>query len=510
MSAEKTGLQSASETYMTTPGAGTRTVVAVIAGTFLIMFAVSPISIVLPTLAAELGIDLAEASWIMTAYLVPLTACLLPSGRLGDQFGHTRIFFWGLVLSTCAAIAGSLAPHWYLLLIARAVQGVGAALVSANCYPIITATVASNQRGRGVGIATMASSLGSMAGTALGPLFVSPLTWRWAFATAAAAGCIAISVAWPTVVSPIPEPAGATPRRNRTDWPGAILLLLTLIVASLSLNHFHDGPETFADGWRWHLPMHGVTAALFLMFVLIEQRVPEPLIRFSQFRNIRFSTAMVANGVLHMTMMMTIFSMPFLMQRGLGMSAVTTAGLVATMQAVTVAMTLIGGWLYDRTRSPWLCVVGLSCVAGGLTILGLDPSGMDIVTLFILIVIMGFGSGIFLTTNNTRIMSALSPEYRGFASGMLETTRQYGHTLGVAVATIGLSGVIGGAVTSETNPAVLEGFALSAAVTAAITWVGVALAAYPIWSRSARISDSSDVVDPSPLGLAVARRTARG
>jgi MFS family permease len=211
-----------------------------------------------------------------------------------------------------------------------------------------------------------------------------------------------------------------------------------------------------------------------------------------------------------MTMMMTIFSMPFLMQRGLGMSAVTTAGLVATMQAVTVAMTLIGGWLYDRTRSPWLCVVGLSCVAGGLTILGLDPSGMDIVTLFILIVIMGFGSGIFLTTNNTRIMSALSPENRGFASGMLETTRQYGHTLGVAVATIGLSGVIGGAVTSETNPAVLEGFALSAAVTAAITWVGVALAAYPIWSRSARISDSSDVVDPSPLGLAVARRTARG
>ena len=510
MSAEKTGLQSASETYMTTPGAGTRTVVAVIAGTFLIMFAVSPISIVLPTLAAELGIDLAEASWIMTAYLVPLTACLLPSGRLGDQFGHTRIFFWGLVLSTCAAIAGSLAPHWYLLLIARAVQGVGAALVSANCYPIITATVASNQRGRGVGIATMASSLGSMAGTALGPLFVSPLTWRWAFATAAAAGCIAISVAWPTVVSNIPEPAGATPRRNRTDWPGAILLLLTLIVASLSLNHFHDGPETFADGWRWHLPMHGVTAALFLMFVLIEQRVPEPLIRFSQFRNIRFSTAMVANGVLHMTMMMTIFSMPFLMQRGLGMSAVTTAGLVATMQAVTVAMTLIGGWLYDRTRSPWLCVVGLSCVAGGLTILGLDPSGMDIVTLFILIVIMGFGSGIFLTTNNTRIMSALSPEYRGFASGMLETTRQYGHTLGVAVATIGLSGVIGGAVTSETNPAVLEGFALSAAVTAAITWVGVALAACPIWSRSARLSDSSDVVDPSPLGLAVARRTARG
>ncbi len=510
MSAEKTGLQSASETYMTTPGAGTRTVVAVIAGTFLIMFAVSPISIVLPTLAAELGIDLAEASWIMTAYLVPLTACLLPSGRLGDQFGHTRIFFWGLVLSTCAAIAGSLAPHWYLLLIARAVQGVGAALVSANCYPIITATVASNQRGRGVGIATMASSLGSMAGTALGPLFVSPLTWRWAFATAGAAGCIAIAVAWPTVVSPIPEPAGATPRRNRTDWPGAILLLLTLIVASLSLNHFHDGPETFADGWRWHLPMHGVTAALFLMFVLIEQRVPEPLIRFSQFRNIRFSTAMVANGVLHMTMMMTIFSMPFLMQRGLGMSAVTTAGLVATMQAVTVAMTLIGGWLYDRTRSPWLCVVGLSCVAGGLTILGLDPSGMDIVTLFILSVVMGFGSGIFLTTNNTRIMSALSPEYRGFASGMLETTRQYGHTLGVAVATIGLSGVIGGAVTSEMNPAVLEGFALSAAVTAAITWVGVALAAYPIWSRSARISDSSDVIDPSPLGLAVARRTERG
>jgi hypothetical protein len=96
------------------------------------------------------------------------------------------------------------------------------------------------------------------------------------------------------------------------DWPGAVLLLLTLSVASFSLSHFHDGPETFVDGWRWHIPMHLAALTLLAMFVFVERRVPNPLVQLKQLGNGRFTTAIGANVVLHITMMMTTFSTPFL------------------------------------------------------------------------------------------------------------------------------------------------------------------------------------------------------
>ncbi|MBI3973122.1 MAG: MFS transporter [Chloroflexi bacterium] len=466
-----------------------RALIAVTAGYFLIMFAVSPVSVVLPSLADSLHVDVEAASWVMAAYLLPLSALLLPAGRLGDMVGHRRLFTLGLGLVTLAALSAGLAHDLMSLLLARAAQGAGAALVSAASLPIITAAIEPERRGRAIGLATMSSSLGAMAGTGLAPLFVLFLDWRWAFYTGGVAGAAALAVALRMQREP------AIDRWPRLDWPGALLLLLTMSVASLSLNHFHEGPETFTGGWRWHLPMHAAAGALLVMFVAVERRVAAPLIRLDQLRMPQFTTAIGANAVLHMSMMMAVFSTPFLLQRGLGLGAVETGLLLTGMQACTTVMTLVGGWLYDRAHwhrlRQWLCAASLSMVAVGLTVMAARAGRLSFGEYAATIVFMGIGSGAFMTANNTRIMSALAPEFRGFASGMLETTRQYGHTLGVAVATAGMGGVLSATVAGNGVAAaqVVAGFGSAALMMAAITWAGVALAAYPFSSRRWRTSD---------------------
>lgn len=456
-----------------------RTLLAVTAGYFIVMFAVSPVAVMLPALAASLQVNVDAAGWVMTAFLLPLTAFLLPAGRLGDIFGHRRLFVAGLGLTVAGAVGAGIAGSLWLLLGARALQGLGAALVSATSLPIITAVVGPERRARSIGLATMASSLGAMSGTALAPLVLQYLTWRWAFFTGALAGLVALSLAWRMGLGPRPA------SRVRFDWPGAMLLLLTLGVASLSLSHFHDGPESFTGGWHWHLPMHLAALVLLAMFVAVESRVRAPLIRLDQLRNGVFTTAIGANGVLHMTMMMATFSVPFLIQRGLRLGAMETGVLLVAMQACTTAMTLAGGWLYDRTRWVWLCPLALGMVASGLTWLGLAAPGLTYAQAFVAMLWLGLGSGTFMTTNNTRIMGTLAAEYRGFASGMLERTRQYGHTLGVAVAAVGLAAALGSDSVAAAAT-VRAGFGQSALLMGAIAWAGVALAAYPMYAARAR------------------------
>lgn len=466
------------------------TFAAVVTGYFLVMFAVSPVSVVMPTLAAGFGVGMEQASWVMTAYLLPLTAFLLPAGRLGDIVGHRRLFTIGIGIGTVASLLAGLAPSLWLLLAARALQGIGAAMVSATSLPIITEAVSDTRRGRSVGLVTMASSTGAMAGTALAPLYVQYLDWRWAFYSAALAGLVSLVLALQM---------GNGARRAvkaRLDWPGAALLLMTLTVASISLSHFHEGPETFQDGWAWHVPMHGAALVLLLMFLAVERRVKSPLVELRHLANGRFTSAIGANLVLHMTMMVAVFSVPFLVQRGLGLTPVQTGILLTTMQASTTAMTLVGGWLYDRMNSRWLCPASLAMVASGLTALGFAGESITYGRAFVLILWMGIGSGCFMTTNNTRIMSALAGEYRGFASGMLETSRQYGHTLGVALAATGLTAALaatGAVPVFEQEAAVRAGFAQSSLLAGVICWVGVLLAAYPL----KRVVASAPAFSPS-------------
>jgi MFS transporter, DHA2 family, methylenomycin A resistance protein len=400
---------------------------AVALGNFMVQMAMMPVSTILPTVATEFGIQLDVASWVMSAYLLLLTGWLLTAGRLGDQFGHRRVYVAGIALYMTAGTACGLAQSPVQLIALRAVQGIGGALMLGNGLAIVVHSFPVRQHGRAIGIAMMSASLGSTIGVAIGGVALEYLSWRWMFFVVAPLGAIAL-------VAALGLRGVATPRKaHRVDWQGALLLFLMLTAVTLSLTHLHGGEESFEAGWPYHTAMQALALVLLGAFVVVERRAAEPMVLFQYFRFGRFTFPLLAHGVLHMVMMGTIFLAPFVIERGMLLSAGMTAAFLVTRQLVTVGMAPASGWLYDRTRSPLIAPLAMAGIAACLIYLGLQADHLDFDTFAIIGIPLSGFVGLFMTPNNTALMSALPADKKGFASGMLETARQMGHGLAVPI-----------------------------------------------------------------------------
>lgn len=445
---------------------------AVAAGYVTIMLAVSPASVALPTIAASLDIDVEEASWIMNSYLLVLAACLLPAGRIGDLVGFKPVYLAGLVLATVASFFVGLTTELPLLITLRAVQGVGAALISGTSLAMLTAAFPLTERGRVVGFATVAAAVGAGGGTLLVPLALHLLGWRGVFWMVAPVGLLGLALTLPMPRPPQPE------RSSRSvDVPGALLLAGSLFALAASFSHLHEGEETFEAGWPFHTGTVAVAAALFGAFLWVERRAPQPLVRLDYVRNLPFAAAVGANGIYHMTMMATFFLTPFLFERAWGLTTLHASLVIGLVQATNLSAALLAGWVVDRTGWRHIAPMALGLVAAGMLALGLLVEALDFASYTAVTLLLGLGSGFFNTSNNTTIMSILPDEARGFSSGMLETTRQFGHTVAVSLGAVAL-GLAGASLRGAPNPeATLVGFQLAEIAMGAIALVGVAFAA---------------------------------
>lgn len=451
------------------PALRRNSLLAVALGNFMVQMAMMPVSNVLPTVASEFGVELGVVSWVLSAYLLMLTGWLLAAGRLGDQLGHRRVYLVGIAVYTAAGVACGLAQHPLQLVVLRGVQGLGGALMLGNALAIVVRSFPAAQHGRAIGVAMMAASLGSTVGVVIGTAAVQYLSWRWLFFALLPLGLLALLAAR--------SAAGVTapPRARPVDWLGGLLLFLTLTAFSLSLTHLHGGEESFEEGWPYHTTMQIVALALLAAFVAVERRVAEPMVLFHYFRYGRFTFPLIAHGVLHMVMMGTIFVAPFVVERGLLLVPAYTAAFLVAKQLFTVGMAPVSGWLYDRTHSPWIAPLAMTGIAVGLFLLGINAAHLDFFTLVVIGVPLSGFVGLFMTANNTAIMTALPTELKGFASGMLETARQMGHGLAVPI----VSAVLTAAVVRETpaigpSAAFLIGYQHAVLLMAGLCILGVA------------------------------------
>jgi len=409
------------------PAARRSSLLAVALGNFMVQMAMMPVSTILPTVAAEFGVELGAVSWVMSAYLLVLTGWLLAAGRLGDQFGHRRVYLVGIAAYTVAGTLCGFAQSPLQLVVLRGLQAIGGALMLGNGLAIVVRSFPARQHGRAIAVAMMAASLGSTVGVVISGAALQYLTWRWVFFALAPLGAVALVATRNAGEAPV------RPRARRIDWLGGLLLFLTLTAISLSMTHLHGGEESFEAGWPYHTTMQ-VLALLFLgAFVVAERRAAEPMVLFQYFRHGRFSFPLLAHAILHMTMMGTIFLAPFAIEHGLLLVPLYTAAFLVVKQLFTVGMAPVSGWLYDRTRSPLIAPLAMLGIATGLTLLGLKADHLDFFTLVAIGVPLAGFVGLFMTANNTAIMTALPDDLKGFASGMLETARQFGHGMAVPV-----------------------------------------------------------------------------
>lgn len=433
----------------------------------------------LPTLAHGFGATFQEVQWVVLAYLLAVTSMIVSVGRLGDLIGRRRLLLAGIFLFTMASVLCSFAPTLGLLIVARAVQGLGAAAMMALTMAFVGEIVPKGQTGRAMGLLGTMSAVGTALGPSLGGVLIGAAGWRAIFLINLPLGVTAFLLTRHF----LPADRGSLPAvRTRFDAVGTLLLALALAAYALAMTigRGHFGP--------FNLALLAGAAGTAGLFVLAESRVAAPLVRLALLRDRGLRASLLTSGLVSTVMMTTLVVGPFYLSLALGLKS-AVVGLVLSIGPLVAALTGVpAGRMTDRLGAHRVTVLGLLGIAGGSLILALLPAPLGIVGYIAPIVTMTVSYALFQTANNTVVMRDTTADRRGVVSGMLNLSRNLGLITGASVMGAVFAFASGTTdITTAVPMAVAAGMRITFAVAA--TLIVLALA----------IATNSRAVKPQPL-----------
>jgi EmrB/QacA subfamily drug resistance transporter len=397
---------------------------AVGVGTFMSALDGSVVNTVLPVMAGSFGSDIATIQWVVTLYLLVVSGLLLSFGRLGDLRGHKTVYVTGFVVFVLGSALCGLAPTAGVLIGCRALQAVGAAMLFANSPAILTRNFPPAQRGQALGLRATLTYLGQMVGPFLGGWLAVQFSWRAVFYINVPVGLLALFLSLHFIPRDSP-----TDHAERFDLAGALTFMVGLVALLLGLNQGH------ALGWA-SPPILAVLALAGLLlgtFVVIERRVPYPMLDLGLFRR-RLFLAAASSAVLNFLCVYGIlFLLPFYLIQGRDLSP-AQAGLLLTMQPlVMIVVAPLSGTLSDRIGSRLPATLGMAILAVALFLLSRLGPHSSVGDVVVPLAIAGLGTGIFISPNNSALMGAAPRHQQGIAAGILATARNVGMMLGVGL-----------------------------------------------------------------------------
>lgn len=407
--------------------AGKWTVMGIMAiGLFMACLDSSIVNISLPKISLSFHVPLSGmVEWIIIAYLIVIASLMLTLGRLLDMVGQKLLWVLGLfIFTTSSALCGA-APSLLLLVIFRALQAVGGAIIMAISPVMLSRAFPATERGRALGILALVVAAGTSAGPAVGGLITQAFTWRWIFYINVPIGMIGMGAALRLLTEPMRLSWG----QQRFDPIGALLLSVSIICLMLGLSF---GQEA---GWRSFTIVGLLVMALMLLaaFIIHEKHVTQPIVDFSLFQNRLFSAAIVSSFLAFLSLFAVMFLMPFYLEELRALPA-HLAGLLMTAVPLTIAVVApLSGRLSDRFGSRFLSSSGLAIVCLGLWFLSRLGSGGSLFDIVWPLVVTGFGQALFQPPNNNAILSSVPPQRLGIASGFLSTVRVLGQSSSVAI-----------------------------------------------------------------------------
>ena len=438
--------------------------IAIGTGSFMSALDGSVVNTILPVLREAFNSDVATIEWVVTVYLLVLSGLLLTFGRLGDLRGHKSIYVWGFgIFIVSSALCGAAwSPVW--LVVFRGLQAIGGAMLASNSPAIVTGNFPAEQRGRAFGLISTMTYLGLTVGPSLGGWLTHVLGWRTVFYINVPVGALAFILSM--VFIPKDSPSGG---HQKFDLPGAMTFLAGLTLLMLGLNKGADW------GWSSFFVLGPLVGAVILavIFILIEQHSPAPMLDLSLFRIPLFS-ASAANAVLNYICVFSItFLMPFYLIQGQGLNP-AQAGLLLTVQPVMMAITApISGALSDRIGSRLPGMIGMGLLAVGLFLLSRLGPGTELWLVVLGLAVAGAGTGTFISPNTSALMGAAPRSRQGIASGVQAAARNFGMVLG-----IGLAGAIFTThLAQNTADSFYAGIELGFLVAAGIAGLGIVVSA---------------------------------
>jgi EmrB/QacA subfamily drug resistance transporter len=393
---------------------------------FMVVLDVSIINVALPTIQKALKFPTENLQWVTTAYAITFGGLLLLGGRTADLLGRKRLFLIGLLLFAAASLACGLAPNSGLLIAARAIQGIGAAIISPAALSILVTTFAEGpERNRALGVWGGIAGFGGVAGVLLGGILVGSLGWRWIFFINVPVGILVAAGSLRVLLESRIER-----EVRRYDVSGAVTVTAGLMLLVYAL------VGTIDHGWTSgrSLALFGATILLLGAFVAIESRTAEPLLPLSIFRNRTLSGANVVGFLVGAGVFSMFFFLSLYMQNVLGFSALRTGLYYVPFGLMIIVAAGLSQMLVTKVGIRSVMAVGLLLVAAAQVWFSRAPvQGHYVTDLLPGFLVGALGLGFAFVPDAIAALQGVPPERSGVASGLINTSQQVGGALGVAV-----------------------------------------------------------------------------
>jgi EmrB/QacA subfamily drug resistance transporter len=384
----------------------------------------SIVNVALPTIETDLATSAIVIQWLINAYTLSLSSLLLVGGAAGDQFGRRRLFIIGLYVFALASLSCGLSPNVTQLISARAVQGIGAALLIPGSLAIIGATFAENERGKAIGTWAGFSALAAAAGPLLGGWIVDHLTWRWIFFVNP---LLAVPTIW-IALRHVPESRDLEAKPG-LDWQGALLVLIglgSITYGLIALPNLQWSDPTI-------LVSLGIGLILIGAFVWVESHSRAPMLPLTMFRSRTFSVVNVLTLFLYAALAGAFFFLPFALIQVRGYPATFAGAAFLPFTIIMAALSRWAGGLLDRFGAKLPLVVGPMISALGLGLMAPMVVDSPYWELLVPIVILGFGMVISVAPLTTTVINSVPANETGTASGINNAVASVANLFAVAI-----------------------------------------------------------------------------
>jgi len=478
---------------LTTPRAKTLALLLLATTQFMVVVDASIVNVALPSIGTDLQFAQDDLSWVVNSYTLVFGGCLLLGGRLADLLGRRRLFMTGLILFAAASLAGGLATSDLTLIIARAFQGLGAALVSPAALSIVTTTFAEGaERNKALGVWGAVAGAGGAAGVLLGGVLTEYLGWEWVLWVNVPIGLTVAALA-PRI---LPESRDEHEHRS-FDLPGAFAVTAGLAVLVYAV----VDAERAGWGSTQTIGLGVLAVALIAGFLLVESRARQPLLPLSTFRLKTLRGANVVGLLVGMSLFSMFYFVSLYLQQVLGYDALKAGFAYLPLSIAIIVSAGVASALVTKLGFKPVLIFGLACVGVGLLWFSRVSVGGSFASDVLgpsLVAAVGLGFSFVPVT--IAAVTKTRPDQAGLASGLINTSQQVGGALGVAILASVAASVSGGVnPQGRPTPAQLadltDGFSAAFLTGAGFAFAGVIAAVVLISSR-----DSREMVEAAKAG----------
>ena len=383
----------------------------------------SAVSLALPTMVHVFKVDFALVQWVMLAFVLTQATLMLVMGRLGDTFGKKPIFLAGVVIAMIGAVLCGFAPNIYWLIALRVVQATGVAMAMALMFGIVAEAFPPEERGKALGTIGGIVSIGIVIGPIVGGLILGSLSWRWLFFLNLPFGLLALPIGLRNIPR-LRQGSGGS-----FDFVGSLLFFLSLSAFLLATTEGQR--RSFTD--QRVLLLLAVAGIFFLIFLVVESKMPAPVVDLKVFANRNFSINLLLRYLSFIVFVSVSLLLPFYLQNMLGFGPRMVGILLTVIPVAFGGIAPVAGILSDRFGVRPVTTTGLILLFLGAIAVSTLSATTTITGYALRVIPFGLGMGIFQSPNNSAIMGTVPAERLGMGASLISVIRTLGRSSGIAV-----------------------------------------------------------------------------